>query len=159
MSNEVNRGVRLSATQIEYISFKVPRKSGTFSADLFPPTRSNEPAGKFDDYIGGKNLDPLRIELRPDNRIDAVSAQKKANFIAKIGAEQTAPVTAPVAAPAKVAEESKRNDRDEDLIKALEKRVNELQEELNESKATVSQLQGEVYELTQRNEQLVNNQH
>ena len=39
-SNEVNRGVRLTNTTVEYVSFKVPRKSANFQADLYPPTRS-----------------------------------------------------------------------------------------------------------------------
>jgi hypothetical protein len=30
MNCEVNRGVRTNGTYIEYVSFKVPRKSGTF---------------------------------------------------------------------------------------------------------------------------------
>jgi Type of WD40 repeat len=66
MANEVNRGVRLTAKTVEYVSFKVSRKSGNFQADLFPPVRSSEAAMKFDDYIGGANLEPLRVELRPD---------------------------------------------------------------------------------------------
>jgi len=43
----------LTAKTVEYVSFKVPRKSGNFQQDLFPPTRSEEPAMKFDDYIQG----------------------------------------------------------------------------------------------------------
>jgi hypothetical protein len=31
MANEIMRGVRLTGKSLEYISFKVPRKSGTFS--------------------------------------------------------------------------------------------------------------------------------
>jgi hypothetical protein len=30
MQNEILRGVRLTAKTIEYVTFKVPRKSGTF---------------------------------------------------------------------------------------------------------------------------------
>jgi coronin-1B/1C/6 len=41
---EVMRGVRLTAKTVEYVSFKVPRKSGTFQSDLFPPCRSPFPA-------------------------------------------------------------------------------------------------------------------
>lgn len=88
MQNETNKAVRLTAKTVEYISFKVPRKSGTFQADLFPPTRSHEPAMKFDDYINGQNLEPIRFELRPDIQADASQVQKKANFAAKIGASE-----------------------------------------------------------------------
>ena len=92
MANEVNRGVRLTAKTVEYVYFKVPRKSGTFQVDLYPPSRSQEAAMKFDDYIGCQNLEPLRVELRPETKVDAVSAQKKANFMSKIGAQESTPV-------------------------------------------------------------------
>ena len=88
MQNETNKAVRLTAKTVEYISFKVPRKSGTFQADLFPPTRSHEPAMKFDDYINGQNLEPIRFELRPDIQADASQVQTKATFAAKIGASE-----------------------------------------------------------------------
>ena len=39
-TNEVAKGVRLTGKTVEYVSFKVPRKSGTFQADLYPPCRS-----------------------------------------------------------------------------------------------------------------------
>ena len=73
MANEVSRGVRLTKDSIEYVSFKVPRKSGNFQQDLFPPIRSGEAAHKFEDYIGGQNLEPLRVELSPELKSDAVS--------------------------------------------------------------------------------------
>lgn len=80
MANEVNRGVRLTAKTVEYISFKVPRKSGNFQADLFPPTRSSEAAVRFEDYISGSNAEPLRVELRPDAELMAAGGAKKATF-------------------------------------------------------------------------------
>lgn len=39
MACEVMRGVRLTAKTVEYVSFKVPRKAGTFQADLYPPAK------------------------------------------------------------------------------------------------------------------------
>ena len=53
MSCEVMRGVRLTAKTVEYVSFKVPRKSGTFQADLFPPARTNIAAMNFEEYWSG----------------------------------------------------------------------------------------------------------
>ena len=43
MACEIMKGVRLTAKTIEYVSFKVPRKSGTFQQDLYPPCRSMNP--------------------------------------------------------------------------------------------------------------------
>ena len=53
MACEFQRGVRLTAKTLEYVSFKVPRKSGTFQADLFPPCREGKPTMTFEEYWGG----------------------------------------------------------------------------------------------------------
>lgn len=53
MVNEVTKGVRLTVNTVEYVSFKVPRKSANFQEDLFPPVRSSEPAMKYEDYHSG----------------------------------------------------------------------------------------------------------
>lgn len=85
MACEVARGVRLTAKTVEYVSFKVPRKSGTFQADLFPPCRSNEPAMKFEEYWTGVDKDPVRVEMRPDQKDQASSPQRRSTFLAKLG--------------------------------------------------------------------------
>jgi coronin-1B/1C/6 len=155
MANEVNRGVRLTAKTVEYVYFKVPRKSGTFQADLYPPSRSQEAAMKFDDYIGGQNLEPLRVELRPETKVDAVSAQKKANFMSKIGAQES--TTSPVVQ--QITQAPSRSQADEDEIKALRRKIEELNEELAQQRQTNHQLQNEVESLTQTNENLVYTNH
>ena len=66
MTCEMMRGVRVTASAVEYVSFKVPRKSGTFQADLYPPCRCPEPAMKFEEYWSGVDKEPLRMELKPD---------------------------------------------------------------------------------------------
>ena len=66
MSCEVMKGVRLTAKTIEYVSFKVPRKSGTFQADLYPDCRSTNPALSFEEWWGGQNKDADRMELKPE---------------------------------------------------------------------------------------------
>lgn len=65
MSCEIMRGVRLTGKTVEYISFKVPRKSGTFQADLYPPCKSGTPAMTFEEYWSGKDKEPERMELKP----------------------------------------------------------------------------------------------
>lgn len=65
MSCEILRGVRVTAKTIEYISFKVPRKSGTFQADLFPPCRSTTPSNNFQEWWSGIDKEPERMELKP----------------------------------------------------------------------------------------------
>lgn len=63
--NEVAKGVRLTVKTIEYVSFKVLKKSGGFQNDLYPPIRSTEAAMTFDNYINNQDKDPLRVEVKP----------------------------------------------------------------------------------------------
>lgn len=72
--NEIQRGVRLTATTVEYVSFKVPRKLGGFQEDLYPPVKSGEAAMTFEDYASGQNKEPIKIQLTPDTQIE--SSQK-----------------------------------------------------------------------------------
>lgn len=116
MSNEVNRGVRLTQSYIEYISFKVSRRSGAFQPDLYPPIRSSEPAIKFDDYIAGSNAEPLRIEHLPDLKID--SSQKSATFSAKVEQHQPSPSS------------HHKTGASSDEVDALNRRIKELIDEL-----------------------------
>jgi hypothetical protein len=51
--NEIQRAVKLTATTVEYITFKVPRKEAGFQSDLYPPVRSGEASMTFEDYLSG----------------------------------------------------------------------------------------------------------
>ena len=90
MSCEVMRGVRLTAKTVEYVQFKVPRKSGTFQADLYPPCRSGTPSMTFTDYINGENKDPHRVELRPESVQQVVAPHRRDTFLQKIGQKGSA---------------------------------------------------------------------
>lgn len=60
MANEIMRGVRLTGKTLEYVAFKVPRKTGTFAVDLYPDCRSATPSMTFEEYSSGENKEPLR---------------------------------------------------------------------------------------------------
>ena len=72
-NNEIAKAVRLTTNHIEYVSFKVPRRGGGFQPDLYPPIRAQDPAISADDYFGGKNAEPLRVELTLDSTFAAIS--------------------------------------------------------------------------------------
>lgn len=63
--NEVARFFKLHSTKpiCEPISFTVPRKSELFQKDLFPDTAGDEPALTADEWIGGKDAEPILISL------------------------------------------------------------------------------------------------
>ena len=86
MACEVARGVRMTAKTIEYVQFKVPRKNGTsFQPDLFPPCRSIEPAMKFEEYWSGVDKEPIRMEMRPDQKEHTFSPQRRSTFLERLG--------------------------------------------------------------------------
>lgn len=62
---EIAKFMRLCDKHIEPLSFKVPRKSETGNDDLYPPTFSGRPSLSADEWLGGKNADPI---------LDAISA-------------------------------------------------------------------------------------
>lgn len=60
---EVARAFKVTPTMVEPISFKVPRKSDVFQADLFPDTVGCEPALSASEWWSGKNGVPKTISL------------------------------------------------------------------------------------------------
>lgn len=143
MTCEVMKGVRLTAKTIEYVSFKVPRKSGTFQADLYPPCRGPLPAQKFEEYWSGVDKEPVRIELKPGaNHQDIVTVERRSTFMAKLGAKDAAGGTS------LHSQAQGKSSAAEDLasfeIDALTQKVQQLTDQLNLSIQEVSELKATV---------------
>lgn len=64
-SCEVARLLKLEKDQVVPISFVVPRKSTVFQSDIYPDTRSFEPAQSAADYFAGKDVDPVYMSMKP----------------------------------------------------------------------------------------------
>ncbi|KAJ3144168.1 Coronin-2B, partial [Irineochytrium annulatum] len=60
---EVARVYKVHPTMVEPISFKVPRKSDLFQADIFPDTLSGEPSLKCEEFFKGKTAAPKLVSL------------------------------------------------------------------------------------------------
>jgi len=115
MESEVMRGVRMSAKTVEYVQFKVPRKTGGFSKELFPDWRVANPAHDFASYWGGADKEPIRESVTGSQK---AGGEKKANFMSKVtGAPAPAPKPA---APAQPKDDSAA------IIAAKDKEINEL---------------------------------
>ena len=132
--NEVARGVRLTAKTIEYVHFKVPRKATGFQPDLYPPIPGQEPAMVFEEYISGVDKEPLKVEQKPDSK-PVEGGAKKATFAAR-------------AEPLGGASAAVRSQADQDEINSLKSKIQELTEELAQSKQEAAQLREEVENLT-----------
>jgi len=57
-SNEIIKLFKVAGTQIQPLSFKVPRKSGMFQDDIFPDCRSDEPALTAEQWFAGETSKP-----------------------------------------------------------------------------------------------------
>lgn len=113
MESEVMRGVRMTSKTVEYVKFKVPRKTGGFSAELYPAWRSTTAAHDFASYAEGNNKDPLREEVAPEA---SNTGAKKASFLKKVTG---------VDAPAPKVEETK-SDNSAALLAAKDAEIGEL---------------------------------
>lgn len=61
---EIARFYKLHERKCEPIIMTVPRKSDLFQEDLYPDTVGPDPALTAEEWLGGKNADPLLISLR-----------------------------------------------------------------------------------------------
>ncbi|KAJ2521694.1 Coronin-like protein crn1 [Coemansia sp. RSA 1939] len=61
---EVMRFYKVSGNSlVEPISFRVPRKSESFQADIFPPAAAGKPAMSADEYFAGKTAEPVVVSM------------------------------------------------------------------------------------------------
>uniref|UniRef100_A0A915ITI8 Coronin n=1 Tax=Romanomermis culicivorax TaxID=13658 RepID=A0A915ITI8_ROMCU len=65
---------------IDVLKFFVPRKSELFQDDLYPDTKSAVPALSADEWMGGKDADPILVSVRPDKQ---TSEKVKATIVKK----------------------------------------------------------------------------
>ncbi|XP_043940005.1 coronin-1B isoform X2 [Protopterus annectens] len=61
---EIARFYKLLERKCEPIIMTVPRKSDLFQDDLYPDTAGPEPALEAEDWVDGKNADPILISLK-----------------------------------------------------------------------------------------------
>ena len=146
MQNELMRGVRLSLKQVEYISFKLPRKTGAFCPDLYPPCISGEATNTFDDWWNNKkDTDPKRIEVNAENLGKTNAHLQEANkdfFKAKLANKVEGAMAAqlfqginqaggvPPEVQNKIKELEEENAHLKDLNQKLQKEVEELKSQI-----------------------------
>jgi hypothetical protein len=132
MESEVMRGVRMTAKDVSYVKFKVPRKTGGFSKELFPNWVVGTAAHDFASYWGGADMEPVREEVVPEG---AKAAGKKANFMTKLtGKEETKAAPAPVAAGANNGAEVQELKAQ---LGAKDKEIEELKAQLEAAKSEI----------------------
>ncbi|GAA5823093.1 hypothetical protein JCM3770_007094 [Rhodotorula araucariae] len=96
---EIARVYKAFGTTIEPISFRVPRKSESFQADLFPPAPSAQPALSAADWFGGKTAAPNLLDMETRQQTTASSAPPKQYKPVAAPAPTPAPAPAPAPTP------------------------------------------------------------
>lgn len=91
---EISRFYKLHSRGFcEVISFTVPRKSELFQDDLYPPTLADMPAISAEEWVDGKNADPILFSMK-DGYIPAkkqeLKVNKKPNILDKMPAKTAA---------------------------------------------------------------------
>jgi coronin-1B/1C/6 len=147
IESEVMRGVRMTAKTVEYVHFKVPRKTGGFTKDLFPDWRVGTPAHEFASYWSGVDKEPVREVVNPNQ---TAAGEKKVNFLSKLtGApEHEAAKPAQAKAPA-VADNSAA------IIAAKDKEIAELKAQIEALKTQLEETETAAQELAERHAQQI----
>ncbi|KAI9357008.1 hypothetical protein DFJ73DRAFT_821808 [Zopfochytrium polystomum] len=132
---EVARIYKVHPTFVEPISFKVPRKSDAFQADIFPDTIGQEPALTADQYFAGKTAPPKLISL--ENGFVAAATAKE--FVTSA----PAPVDVGVAAVRGPQTEKEY----QDAYHALRKENEDLKNQVSQRDAKIRQLEAQLESL------------
>jgi len=119
-SNEIVRLFKVAGTQVQPLSFKVPRKSDMFQEDIFPDCRSDEAALTASQWLAGDNSKPKTKSLEKG----FVPTEKKETSFEK------------KEAPAELSEADLRKAHE-----VLEKRVAYLEAELAKRDAKIAELE------------------
>jgi len=119
---EIQVMLKATPSAVEPISFKVPRKSDLFQDDLFPETPGEVAPMTADEWIGGKNANPILVSLEDGY----VAPKHKAMDVRKVEVK--------VEKELSTAEMKQK-------IKDLENRVAYLETELSKKELTIKELQ------------------
>lgn len=86
MQCELQRGLRITQKQAEWITFKLPRKSGDFQTDLYPACEAGKEAHSYEDWAAGANVDPVMQNFDPNSvSVEQSTIDRQSTFKKKMG--------------------------------------------------------------------------
>jgi len=100
---EVSICYRVMKDWVSPVSFKVPRKSEMFQADLFPDTNAGRPVMTADEWFAGTNKSPLKKSMKPGAAGPAGGVAADTKFQAADSKSAAGAAAAPAAAAAAAA--------------------------------------------------------
>jgi len=76
MNMEINRVIRYGKGFAEWITFKTPRKTGSFAEDIYIPCYKGEMSHTYEEWAGGANKTPVTLDFRTI-KVEKSAAQVK----------------------------------------------------------------------------------
>ena len=67
MDCELNRAIRYNGKEAEYVSFKLPRKGGSWNPEFYPPAPAQEFSMTFEEWASGQNKPPILAKFDPES--------------------------------------------------------------------------------------------
>jgi len=120
-TNEIIRLYKVAGTQVQPLSFKVPRKSDLFQDDIFPPCRSDEAALSAEEWFSGATVTGPKTK------------SLEGGFVQKEGGDVE---FTPQEEEAEVNEKTLRKEHDE-----MKKRISYLEAEIAKRDARIKELE------------------
>ena len=127
-NTELQRGVRLTKTQVEYIAFRLPRTQGAFVPTFYAPCPSGEPAMTAEEYLKGENKAAPKVEMKGDMS-DVQTVRIWTGEGVEVAAPRARPEEAKAAAPAAP------RDNGGAEVEEMQRQIAQLKEQLAESNA------------------------
>ena len=111
---EVDRFARyVNSHKVYYVSFTIPRRNPGFDPTLYPPVCVGEPSLTYDDWVSGKNAEPIKKEINTiENRFLSTVVPEKPKIV-------------------ETKQETKSGKNQEEKIKELTSKLEELKAQYN----------------------------
>ncbi|XP_076364331.1 coronin-1C-like isoform X1 [Tachypleus tridentatus] len=142
---EISRFYRLHTSGFcEVLSFTVPRKSDQFQDDLYPNTVSDVPAISAEEWVDGKEAEPILVSLKEGfvpSRKQEFKVTKKSNILDKMPKQSTQVASAASLSHGVV----KAN-----LALLQDKKMDELLDEIKKMKGTLIKHERRIRELERK---------
>lgn len=166
MSSELMRAVRLTDKVCEYVSFRLPKKKGSFVPSLYGECANGEFSKTFDQWREGESAPPVTIKMSPELkgslklRVHDGILHVKSNEEVKSGEIEVVTVAASSAVGtsvplASVSSTQKASEEFEELKNTYERKITELEIKLaNQGSAPAEEDNQEVQNLRNENKGL-----
>jgi coronin-1B/1C/6 len=143
MECEVQRGLRITGKSAEWITFKLPRKSGDFQEDLYPPCEAGKEALTYEEWAAGQNVDPIMQNFDPSSvGVSQTTIDRQTTFKKLVSKIKNDPVQEMISPG--TANSTSSSQADVLKIKTLESKVKEQADTISNFEKVINELRAKV---------------